>query len=493
MGVQDVVARLNKSKSSNTATIKTTMPTNKKNMTSIVDKTFPPSPAVSPTSTINNSSTTTTNSNNIASMLQKFGQPPSIPTPRKHIPKVKQSTEQFTTTKQSTATLPMAKSSTPIAPIPKKSTTTMPSATTTKKPTITKEESKLPTPPESPVIAIKEKPSNVTQPSLNSLLLGFDTTSNEIIELFQNLIEQNTAAEEKIESLKKDVEKYASDATKVRDYEIRVEYLALKLEQVSEERDYFEKELNELATNGNKSQKKSSIVSLPSPAISQILEKQQDIIIEEEQQLHNQNNDDYMAGILGVYEEISDDDDEEGGSDELQIFDEHSQSQQQQQQEEIDILNDKLIECDRGVQIALMKYVQDLETQRLETKALKEVVQKQDELITKLETKLQTTSENSDELLKEQVEVQRVELENKRELLAQLLNEREDLLRRLNSNNPRNSSLRKSSIELIPQMTQRPTSYSSIASSSGGQGRGSPPLTAPPKQPLPPLPPKHLS
>jgi predicted transcriptional regulator len=514
MGVQDVVARLNKSKSTNTATIKTTIPPlpKKKSTAPIVNnhKMFPPSPAVSPTSTINSSSssTTTTNSKSIASMLQKFGQPaptsakkPTTTTSKPIAPRQSTSTapKSFTTIspRQSTSTVPKSSTTTSprqstttastkqSTPITKQSTSSTSTTSitekpipTTKKPTITKEEPKLPTPPESPVITIKEKPSNVTQPSLNTLLLGFDSTSSEIIDLFQSLVDQNTAAQEQIEALKKDVEKYASDATKVRDYEIRVGYLALKLEQVSEERDYFERELNELAitTNNNK---KSSIVSPLSPAVSQIGEKQRDIIMEEEQKLQNLNNDAYMADILGVYEEISD------GSDELQIFDENSQSQQQQQQEEIEILNDKLMECDRGVQITLMKYVQDLETQRLEVKALKEVVHKQDELITKLETKLR---QNPDELLKEQVEVQRVELENKRELLAQLLNEREDLLRRLNSSNPRNSSLRRSSIELISNMTQRPTSYSSIASSSGGQGRGSPPLTAPPKQPLPPLP-----
>ncbi|OAD01221.1 hypothetical protein MUCCIDRAFT_156745 [Mucor lusitanicus CBS 277.49] len=169
----------------------------------------------------------------------------------------------------------------------------------------------------------------------------------------------------------------------------------------------------------------------------------------------------------------------------MQLFDEQSASQIQSQQEEIEILNDKLIECDRGVQITLMKYVADLETQRLEAKALKQVVKKQDELITKLEAKIKEIPENPDALLKEQVEVQRVELENKRELLAQLLNEREDLLRRLNSNQ-RNSVLRRSSIELLTNIiNNRPASYSSVASSSG---RGTPPLTAPPKQPLPPLP-----
>ncbi|KAK4517201.1 uncharacterized protein ATC70_000533 [Mucor velutinosus] len=438
MGVQDVVARLNKSKSANTSKPTSSIPPvpKRKIVMTVDDKRLPPSPAMSPTSTIASSSRKDENpptANGIASMMQRFEQKSPLPT------------------------------------------TTTTTATTT---TTTTTTTKLPSPPESP--SPQQNKLNVTQkPRDAHSLFKFDATASEIVDLFQSLLDQNAAAEEYIKTLKQDVEKYASDATKVRDYEIRVEYLALKLEQVSEERDYFEKELNELAHK----QKQTTVMSSPlSPAYSQI--GQRDIVIEDEQKLQSQNNDAYMADLLNVYEEISDQDDHEGGDD-MQLFDEQSASQIQSQQEEIEILNDKLIECDRGVQITLMKYVADLETQRLEAKALKQVVKKQDELITKLETKIKEVPENPDELLKEQVEVQRVELENKRELLAQLLNEREDLLRRLNSNQ-RNSVLRRSSIELLTNIiNNRPASFSSVASSSG---RGTPPLTAPPKQPLPPLP-----
>ncbi|KAL9538521.1 hypothetical protein MBANPS3_010868 [Mucor bainieri] len=426
MGVQDVVARLNKSKSANASKPTSTIPPvpKRKMVMTVDDKRLPPSPAMSPTSTINSTSTSkrddhTPTASGIASMMQRFEQ-----------------TSPLTTTK-------------------------------------------LPSPPESP--SQQQNKLNVTQkPRDAHALFKFDATASEMVDLFQTLLDQNAAAEEYIKTLKQDVEKYASDATKVRDYEIRVEYLALKLEQVSEERDYFEKELNELAHKQKQQQQQqqnTAIMSSPmSPAFSQI--DQRDIVIEDEQKLQSQNNDAYMADLLNVYEEISDQDDHEGGGDDMQLFDEQSASQIQSQQEEIEILNDKLIECDRGVQITLMK---------LEAKALKQVVKKQDELITKLETKIkETPAESPDELLKEQVEVQRVELENKRELLAQLLNEREDLLRRLNSNQ-RNSLLRRSSIELLTNIinNNRPASFSSVASSSG---RGTPPLTAPPKQPLPPLP-----
>ncbi|KAI8645099.1 hypothetical protein BD408DRAFT_412241 [Parasitella parasitica] len=413
MGVQDVVARLNKSQPVNTP--KAPVPKRKIIMTD--EKVLPPSPAASPTTTIlqssNRNSATTSG---IASMMQRFEQPSPPSTPSQ------------------TA-------------------------------------NKLTSPPESPSSQQRNKVNVAQIPRDANSLFKFDSIASELVDLFQSLIDQNLAAEEYIKTLKQDVEKFSSDATKVRDYEIRVEYLALKLEQVSEERDLFEKELDE--------QKQNVPISSPlSPAFSQI--DQQDIVIEDEQKLQNQNNDAYMNDLLNVYEEMSDGQDK---GDEMQLFDEKSASQIQSQQEEIEILNDKLIDCDRGAQMTLMKYVADLETQRLETKALKQVVRKQDELITKLEAKIKATS---DELLKEQVEVQRIELDNKRELLTQLLNEREDLLRRLNSNQ-RNSVLRRSSIDLLTNVIKnRPASFTSTITSSSG--RGTPPLTAPPKQPLPPLP-----
>lgn len=383
MGVQDVVARLNKSKSATTVATTPIVP-KRKITTKAETKQFPPSPAPSPTSQNNKS---------IANMLQKFGQPPTYPS--------------------HTITTPTS-------------------------------------PPVSPVNSLKRHPAPTVIKKVAQQKNQFDITASEIEDLFQSLLDQNKAAEECIAKLQVDVEKYSSDATKVRDYEIRVEYLALKLEQVSEERDSFEKELTELQS----SKSKKTHQSIESP-MSPTYTYQHDIVIEDEKILQNQNNEAYMEDILNVYEEMSD---HSMTGDEMQLYDQQSQSQQ---------------ECDKGIQMTIVKYVTDLETQKLEAKALKQVVKKQDELITKLETKIR--NESSDELLKEQVQVQRIELDNKRELLSQLLNEREDLLRRVNR--------RRSSIDMI-QNDLRPNSFSSISSS----GRGTPPLTAPPKQPLPPLP-----
>ncbi|KAI9481105.1 MAG: hypothetical protein EXX96DRAFT_203619 [Benjaminiella poitrasii] len=420
MGVQDVVARLNKSKTTTTTT--TVIPLKQKSIFLTSEKhQFPPSPSPSPTSTISanssNNQTHNISANGISTLLQKFSHP---------------------TQQQSSSLSPP---------------------------------NKLPTPPESPVITLLQQNSH--RPLSMS---QFDTTAAELVDLFQIWIDQHQAAEERIRQLEVQVEKYASDATKVRDYEIRVEYLAVKLEQVSEERDHFEQQYQDLL----KSQMKSMSSNSPlSPAFSHI----------DNQKKHAND----MNDILNVYEEISDivsEDDDAG--DELKIFEDHAIHEEQK------------LEQERGIQQALMKYITDLEKQRLETNALKEVIKKQDELISKMELKMKENVSDNEEMLiiKEQVEVQRIELENKRELLSQLLNEREDLQRKLNNTNKRSSytPLRKSSMEhMFNKMnnqrssnnsshgnittTARPNSFSSISS-----GRGTPPLTAPPKQPLPPLP-----
>lgn len=391
------------------------------------NKQLPPSPAPSPISTINDTTSLgkmlfeddsdNNSTNGISSLLQKFEQPPT----------------------------------------------------------------KLPSPPESPVITLngQQKPTNVVKvtqkPKEQSIV---NKTIQEIEEQFQTLVDQNNAAEEYIQSLQAKVEKYASDATKVRDYEIRVEYLVTKLEQVTEERDFFEDQLNQLSLQNTLSQNNE----VPDQYVQS---EQETTNIPEAQPQEKQIKDEDMNDLLNVYEEMSTPENDEDNNFDVELYEQYNQSQTQLQQEEIDHLNDKLVEADKGVQMTLMKYVTDLERQKLETKALKEVVKKQDELITKLEDKVQSAAENSEELLKEQVQVQRIELDNKRELLAQLLKEREDLMKRLSS--PRNS-LRKSSLEFFPTFTRnslRPSSYSSVTSTSG---RDTPPLTAPPKQPLPPLP-----
>ncbi|KAI8888110.1 hypothetical protein K501DRAFT_283016 [Backusella circina FSU 941] len=311
-----------------------------------------------------------------------------------------------------------------------------------------------PTPPESPI-------TTTTKKSVTPNMFRFDMIAAELIEMYSTLIEHNQASDAYIERLQSDVEKYASDVTKVRDYEIRVEYLAQKLEQLAEERDQLEDELMTLHKQGPPPAVMSPLsptITNPlspivTPAFTQFFQQQQqpDMPIERTEK----QNDEFMADFLNVYEEIP--------PEQESLFDD---DQQQQEDERL---------AERGVQITIAKYVTDLETQRLEVKRLKQVVQKQDELISKLEVNL--TSDSDTLLLREQVDLQKMELENKRQLLAQLVKEREELLYRLKRYSNRTSSIG----------GERPSSLVSISSRSSSL-RGSLPPTAPPRQPLPPLP-----
>ncbi|EIE91810.1 hypothetical protein G6F46_001774 [Rhizopus delemar] len=416
MGIQDVVARLNKSAGVESP-LKIKKIPNKPDNTVMINKAFPPSPATSPTQKHLESISTAT--------LKPISKP-SLPEETKSTPKPILKPVPKLTSK------PISK---PILkPIPK--------------PSLPTETKSSPKPILKPVIKLTSNP--VSKPSMPIQTIipkdmdmnMFDSLTAEILGLYQHLLDQYNDSQEYIKKLEKDVETYFSAATKVRDYEIRVEYLAQKLEQVSEEKDYFEKELRQINQ------------SVPlSPAFSQEqIEKQQ------------RANDAFISDIVHVYEEMPDT--------ESMIFDEKIELEQ---------LQDQLVECDKGVQMTIAKYVNDIEIQKLETKALQHVVEKQDELISKLEYKLK---DNADQLLlKEQVEVQRIELENKRELLSQLLNEREELLRRINDK-------RRSSIEMLTDKIVNLNRNSSSSLSSSGRG-SSPPLTAPPKHPLPPLPSLH--
>ncbi|KAI9278020.1 hypothetical protein BY458DRAFT_554036 [Sporodiniella umbellata] len=288
---------------------------------------------------------------------------------------------------------------------------------------IPKKESFVPSSSEPPVssktIELLQKSICEGRPGVD--MYEFDVVAEEILGHYQRLLEKYNESQEHVQRLESEMEKHASASTKVRDFEIRVKYLSQKLEQKSDERDYFEQEL-----------KRQMNQSAPlSPAFSQ-------------EQLDRNKSDTFLADLVNVYEESPED-------------------------------KMQMAAYDRTVQTMVAKYVNDIEMQRLESKALMEVVEKQDELIKRLEIK---NKENTDHLLlKEQMEVQRIELESKRELLSQLQNEREKWIREYHQYK------RRSSIEMLTDKIAQLSRPSSISS-----GRGSPPLTAPPRHPLPPLP-----
>ncbi|KAF7722259.1 hypothetical protein EC973_003510 [Apophysomyces ossiformis] len=413
----------------------------------------------------------------VATMLSKFGQQPQPTTPNNH-----------------RATPNRSASSKPLSNLAVQTNT-----------------------PSTPKVTPSSPPAKTASPTTHSREIKLrrqsklDIVSDELVAIYQEALDRASAAEERIKQLEAELELALSDTTKVRDYEIRVEYLAQKLEQMSEERDNLEQELTMSQQNNGKLDTPVSPIChpLPTPA-----EKQNDPETEETRS----ENEEFLNGILDAYK----------NGDE-----EYTNTKYQQ---EISALNEQLAAYDQGMKIAMETYVKQLEMQRQEAKNLRNVVSKQEELIGKLEERLGnselpakvnahllhvrtdlvigengrqsiqriSTLGGNEELLREQVELQRIELEDKRELLTQLLNERETLLNVAQADyvKPKtNRSSARSSIDFLAELTKSdlhlasnsPTrSYTGQTprSSYGSQcrGRATPPPSAPPRDPLPPVP-----
>ncbi|KAI8367606.1 uncharacterized protein BYT42DRAFT_549626 [Radiomyces spectabilis] len=358
-----------------------------------------------------------------------------------------------------------------------------------------------------------------------------DLMAEELVSIYQKSLDQAANAENRIKKLEADVERLSSDATKARDYEIRVEYLAQKLEQVSEQRDDMEQKLQsyrqrmvtpESVNSANypvSSHYQASVENRfdagPPPGLLPTSASAAD-------------NDEYLSGILDAYDHDSDLDEDQANLSPAEDAGNITQREQQYRQQ-IEFLTQQLRACDQSVKLTVEKYVGELEVQRLHTKRLMDVVRKQDELIAKLESQMgaggsqltistapdqgfrgnhdlsKESFQEHDSLLKDEVELQRIELENKRELLTQLLNEREDLLRKVAqhedasslsiSRQARSASIR-SSIDVLAEFAKGPVATTDKTGSPASppyharprSGRGTPPPTAPPRDPLPPVP-----
>ncbi|KAI7885317.1 hypothetical protein K492DRAFT_190981 [Lichtheimia hyalospora FSU 10163] len=169
------------------------------------------------------------------------------------------------------------------------------------------------------------------------------------------------------------------------------------------------------------------------------------------------------------------------------------------------IVKKQLLAMEKGAQSVFERQARDLENERKQTRTLTEVVHKQEELIAALEGKVSSAQCERDELLllQEQVELQQLEIKDKRNLLTRLLEEREEIFKLLRSqqNHP-NGSMRSTSADLPSSerlhhrhLLSRASSpalrqTALVRSSSGLLSRPTspPPLTAPPRDPLPPLP-----
>lgn len=180
--------------------------------------------------------------------------------------------------------------------------------------------------------------------------------------------------------------------------------------------------------------------------------------------------------------------------------------------EDLLIVKKQLLAMEKGAQSVFERQARDLENEKKQTRKLTEVVHKQEALVAALEGKISSAKCERDELLllQEQVELQQLEIKDKRNLLTRLLEEREEMFKLLRSqqhynNNNHDGSMRSTSADLPSSerfhivhhrhLISRASSpalrqTALVRSSSGLSSRPTspPPLTAPPRDPLPPLP-----
>ncbi|KAI8986995.1 hypothetical protein BDB01DRAFT_784220 [Pilobolus umbonatus] len=168
----------------------------------------------------------------------------------------------------------------------------------------------------------------------------------------------------------------------------------------------------------------------------------------------------------------------------------------QEHQSQIHALQQQLIECEQTTQQRMLYYVGELEKERLETKRLRSVLCKQDELISVIEKKLfgfiATSHSNDQELLQAQLDLQCIELEDHKKLVTILEIEKDGLLRQLqyirkkrgldDNEHPTYfySHTQRSSIDLLADLAQSDLLLTHT--------HPSPPPSPPPSNPLPPLP-----
>lgn len=341
------------------------------------------------------------------------------------------------------------------------------------------------------------KTTTTTQTKISSrrTRTNIDMMIEELTIMYQQSLDDCKEAQQQLQQLQSEAETYETDSTKVRDYEIRVEYLAQKLEQVSDERDALEQELAGYRANRNNLETPVSPVF--QHRLSDIFDKRSSADQQEEQHENDESNSEFMHGLLDAYEEEEEQEEQEPSM---------------SPEEHIKYLQEQLKASDIGTKMAVQQYLAELEKERTETKALRDIVRKQEELIATLESKMNTPSttpvvsrpprkaslasptytkpnasqaspppplpnqSSVERQLREQLESQRLELEDKRALLTQLLNEREDILKKakMSGNGGRPGA---SSFDLLAELA-RPLD----------NGRNTPPPTAPPRDPLPPVP-----
>ncbi|KAL9559557.1 hypothetical protein MBANPS3_000383 [Mucor bainieri] len=205
---------------------------------------------------------------------------------------------------------------------------------------------------------------------------------------------------------------------------------------------------------------------------------------------------------------------------------------------QIEALKQQLLLNEQSAQHTIAHFLGELEKERLKTRQQDLIIAKQDDLISTLEAKLQklvnqqndrntSAPTKNEKLLEAQIELQAVELEDKKKLLAMLIHERNELFNRvqqlsqlkpkelkdsqLRDTHGMNHTKKRSSIDLLAKIVQPEISNSAVAavdmlqqSNSNDQktsasplpfkkshmtnNHSPPPPSPPPKSPLPPTP-----
>lgn len=140
--------------------------------------------------------------------------------------------------------------------------------------------------------------------------------------------------------------------------------------------------------------------------------------------------------------DIDDDSNNDNDANQPQLYEEYEEaitdynrqsSARMQQDLRADTLQQRLAACQLDTQWMINKYLGDLESERLHTRSLTTIIQNQDELISILETNGHNNMpsihqhEQQTFLLQSQLELQRMELDDKQEILTLLVDERDHL------------------------------------------------------------------
>ncbi|ORY98110.1 hypothetical protein BCR43DRAFT_563420 [Syncephalastrum racemosum] len=315
--------------------------------------------------------------------------------------------------------------------------------------------------------------TDATNPSTTSHknAAQFDAIAQEMIAMFQELLSQS----------KGNTKDDAAMQSQLRDYEIRIQYLSDKVEHMSHEHSGLDKQMSK--------EKRRRSVSTPSMAT-------------EEQDL--------WSGLMDVYEK--------GSTTTTTLDTTHDEDKELREDAEEQLLSLKkqLVACEKGTHLVVTQQAHALETERLQSRTLRDIVAKQEALISALEEKLDNST-GAFEAQALQLELQQVELADKRQLLSRLLAEREQLYRQVwrAKNNVRPSSplgrtrsvSARTSFDLLSELayadikhqhrrplsrTSSTTSHSPLTPRTSYQSllreASAAPPSGPPKDPLPALP-----